>query len=116
MVSDFDKEHWLLEVGDFLLVDLGEVLSYRDHLVVIHEFVLDWILREVDVCDNVRPLVSPVAYHTFATELSADQLLEVVIALGSVTKLIDLLKARCGAHELEDRVDCKCATHLGLKS
>ena len=105
MVSDFDKEHGLLEVGDFLLVDLGEVLRHRDHLVVIHEFVLDWILREVDVCDNVRPLVPPICNNRFPRELCSHSLLE-PITVEVPAQLVDLLEAGGGRHELKDGIDC----------
>ena len=66
MVSDFDEEEWLIEVSDLLIVNLGEVLSHRDHLVIVREFLRHWILCEVDISDNVGPLGSPVSDHRLA--------------------------------------------------
>ena len=66
MVSDFDEEEWLIEVSDLLIVNLGEVLSHRDHLVIVREFLSHWVLSEVDISDNVGPLGSPVSDHRLA--------------------------------------------------
>ena len=66
MVSDFDEEEWLIEVSDLLIVDLGEVLSHRDLLAIVIEFLRHWVLFEVDISDNVGPLSSPVSDHRLA--------------------------------------------------
>ena len=66
MVSDFDEEEWLIEVSDLLIVDLREVLSHRDLLAIVIEFLRHWVFVEVDISDNVGPLSSPVSDHRLA--------------------------------------------------
>ena len=66
MVSDFDEEEGLIEVSDLLIVDLREVLSHRDFLAIVIEFLRHWVLVEVDISDNVGPLSSPVSDHRLA--------------------------------------------------
>ena len=66
MVSDFDEEEWLIKVSDLLVVDLREVLSHRDLLAIVIEFLRHWVLVEVDISDNVGPLGSPVSDHRLA--------------------------------------------------
>ena len=66
MVSDFDEEEGLIEVSDLLVVDLREVLSHRDLLAIVIEFLRHWVLVEVDISDNVGPLSSPVSDHRLA--------------------------------------------------
>ena len=63
MVSDFDEEEGLIKVSYLLVIDLGEVLSHRDHLVIVRKFLRHWVLFEVDISDNVGPLSSPVSDH-----------------------------------------------------
>ena len=55
--------------------------------------------------DNVSASVTPIADDRLSAEFGDDELPEVVITIRSVTKLMNFLKARGRAHELEDRVD-----------
>lgn len=105
LVSDLDEEEWLVASGDLLVIDLGEILGHRRHLVVVHELVLDGILVKVDIAHDVGPLVAPIGDDTLLRELSSNHLLPACLVLRFVLELHHPLQTARGRHELEDAVD-----------
>ena len=105
MVGDLDQEERLLEVRDLLVVDLGEVLGDRGHLIIVHELVSHRILVKVYIEDDVSSLVTPVRNDGFLRELSSAHLLPAVLIRRVLLELKHAREAAGGRHELEDVVD-----------
>jgi hypothetical protein len=94
---------------------LLEVLSNFSLLVIEHEGLVDGVLIEVNVIDDVGPLVSPVSDDALVDELKAHDLLELVLTVRLLLDLIDSLKASLGGHKLEDVVNGKGASKFTLE-
>ena len=90
-------------------VHLSEVLSYRDFCSIVGELVVLDRLFEVDVMDNVGPLIAPVADDAFSAELQFDHLLKLMITVGAILHFFDFLQARNRAHKLKAAIDSQSA-------
>ena len=78
LVSDFDKEKWLVAIGDLLVIDFGKILSNRSHLIIVHELMRHRILVKVYVEHDVGPLGAPVSNDALLREFSTDLLLPTI--------------------------------------
>ena len=116
LVRDLDLEERLTKISELSVIDLLEILSNFSLLVIETECRVDGVLLEVNVIDNVGPLVSPVSDDTLVDKLKFDYLLELVLAVRLLLDLIDSLEASLGGHELKDIVDGKGASKFTLES
>lgn len=95
VVTVLDNDQWLSVVCDPLFVDIGHVLGDTDLFVVIHEFFIHRVGIEVNVCDLVSALVTPISNHAGSNDLISDELLVLsIIIAGLLLELPDLIKAR----------------------
>ena len=104
-VRDLDSEERLADILHSLVVDLAEVVSDLRLNIIEDERVTDWVLLKVNIVDDVGPLVAPVSDDALVTELEADDLLELVLAVAVLPDLIDPLETSLGCHKLEDVID-----------
>ena len=115
LLTDLDKEAWLVEVADTLAISSLEVLGDAHLSVIPQEGGVRRRVLERHIFDIVGALVAPVSNDRLPAKLQSDHLLELIVAGGITLDLADALKAGRRRHELEDVVNCERASKLRLE-
>lgn len=109
-----DHEEWLPGISDVHLIGFGEVISDADLLATVLKSHFNWVRTEIDISNNIGPLVTPVSNDGVTGEGGLDRGLPIVLVREVLLHILHLREARFVAHELVDAIDAEHATELGL--
>ena len=96
------------------VVASGEVLGDASLFTLVLKSHRQRVRRELNVSDNISPLVAPVGDDRVPSKSSLDQGFPMMLPLRVPLHLVDLGQTRFRAHELEDTVNTQHRSELAL--
>lgn len=109
-ITVLDDDQRLSMVCYVFTINVLHVLGHTNLIFIIYELFVRGIRIEVDVCNLVGSLITPVSDDARADDLLLNELLEFFVIPGVFLKLVDLVKAGDGRHEAEECVNSYCDT------
>lgn len=116
LICNFNYEERLLNIANYLVIDILEVLSNANLTAVLLEGHLDWSRREINILNKVRSIVAPVSNDGFSTKLKLSCLLKLMLTSATLAQLVETIIASFSRHKFKNVVDGKYTTKMTLVS